>query len=78
MICLTNCGIPDKNKSKIEFFKYFDFVLGVSSTSHLIVRRRAVLRIRDVYPGFQIQIFPSQIPDSAAKNLSIFNPKICF
>jgi hypothetical protein len=44
-----------------------------------------VLRIRDVYPGSRIRIFPSQIPDpnfsipdpgSASKNLRILIKKI--
>ncbi len=43
----------------------------------------SVLRIRDVYPGSRIRLFPSRIrivfipdPGSASKNLSIFTQKI--
>jgi hypothetical protein len=39
-----------------------------------------VLRIRDVYPGYQIRSGIKKIPDpgSGSKNLSIFKPKNCF
>jgi hypothetical protein len=43
----------------------------------------SVLRIRDVYTGFRIRIFPSRIqgqkdPGSASENLIIFSTKNCF
>ncbi len=46
-------------------------------------RENAALRIRDVYSGSRIRIFPSRIQGqkysgSASKKLSIFNPKNCF
>jgi hypothetical protein len=34
----------------------------------------AVLRIRDVYPGFRIRRFPSRIPDPGSKRFRIPDP----
>ncbi len=42
----------------------------------IIERHKAVLRIRDVYPGSRIKKIPD--PRSASKNLSIFKPKKLF
>ncbi len=43
----------------------------------------SVLRIRGVYPGYRVRIFPFRIQGqkdsgSTSKNVSIFNPKNCF
>jgi hypothetical protein len=38
--------------------------------------RRAVFRIRDVYPGSRIRIFSIPDPGSASKKLKFFNPII--
>ncbi len=58
------------------FSNYFDFVLGVSSTSHLIFCRRAVLRIRDVYPASQIRIFSSRNPSETDSGSRIPHTRI--
>jgi hypothetical protein len=52
-------------------------------TVYLYRQYISVLRIRDVYTGSRIRIFPLRIQDqkdigSVSKNLSSFNPKHCF
>jgi hypothetical protein len=43
-----------------------------------MMKKKPVLRIRDVYPGYRIRIFPILDPGSATKISSILTQKIVF
>jgi hypothetical protein len=72
--------ISDPNTTGKKSYGSITLVLGtdldpISMNTDLEALEKGVLRIRDVYPGSRIRIFPSRI---RINDFEYFNPKNCF
>jgi hypothetical protein len=72
--------VSEKN---VFFYEIFVFRGNVKNLEAILSRvavlfvNKTVLRIRDVYSGYELFHPGSRAKQSASKNLSIFNPKNC-
>ncbi len=69
IFCAVNVSTKGERISNflILQYRYIDLTIASACSVHQFNNLDAVLRIRNVYTGFRIRNFPSQIPDLGSK-----------